>query len=346
VAGLATSTKYNAAFLAGGIVVSQLYAWSQDSSVPAKHTRLVAFAAAALAGFLIGTPFAVVSIGRFLEDVRFESLHLMYPHRGIRVDVGWRHHAMVTLPHAVGTPLLAAGIGGMLLTLATRRRPALVTFAFPLIYYAVAGRGQTVFARYMLPVIPFICLGAGALIAHARDAAARSHPPTGYAVAAALVVLCALPTGLKAVALDRLLTRVDSRVLAAEWIRHRIPAGATILLTGEGFDLISQMGGSNYDIWLWRDRAASITGPWALRPDWIAVEQSPLKFYSRIPPELKPILYDYDFRHTIQAVKLSEAHVYDQQDAFYLPLDGFAGVSRPGPNITFYKRRQLPMNER
>ena len=30
--------------------------------------------------------------------------------------------------------------------------------------------------------------------------------------------------------------------------------------------------------------------------------------------------------------------VYDQQDAFFLPLSGLAGVSRVGPNIEVYRR--------
>jgi hypothetical protein len=32
-------------------------------------------------------------------------------------------------------------------------------------------------------------------------------------------------------------------------------------------------------------------------------------------------------------------HVYDQQDAFCLPLAGFSGVGRPGPNLYVYRRR-------
>jgi hypothetical protein len=46
-------------------------------------------------------------------------------------------------------------------------------------------------------------------------------------------------------------------------------------------------------------------------------------------------------RHTIQALRVSEPHVYDQQDAFYLPIDGFARIARPGPNIRFYERRPV-----
>ncbi len=33
---------------------------------------------------------------------------------------------------------------------------------------------------------------------------------------------------------------------------------------------------------------------------------------------------------------------YDQHDAFYLPLVGFGGVVRPGPDVTIYQRVSTP----
>ena len=33
---------------------------------------------------------------------------------------------------------------------------------------------------------------------------------------------------------------------------------------------------------------------------------------------------------------------YDQHDAFYLPLIGFGGVVRPGPDVTIYERMSAP----
>jgi hypothetical protein len=31
--------------------------------------------------------------------------------------------------------------------------------------------------------------------------------------------------------------------------------------------------------------------------------------------------------------------VFDRQDAFFLPIAGFSGVERPGPNVSIYLRR-------
>jgi hypothetical protein len=40
---------------------------------------------------------------------------------------------------------------------------------------------------------------------------------------------------------------------------------------------------------------------------------------------------------TFVALSLDGDHVFDPQDAFFVPLAGFEGVERPGPNFAVYK---------
>jgi hypothetical protein len=35
-----------------------------------------------------------------------------------------------------------------------------------------------------------------------------------------------------------------------------------------------------------------------------------------------------------------DQHWFDMQDGFFIPLAGFAGVERPGPNICIYQRKR------
>jgi hypothetical protein len=344
-AGLAAATKYNAAMLAAGAVASQIGAWldggvtSSDPTRRVRHLRLIVFGAAAFGGFFLATPYALLSREEFLRDVRFETWHLMNAHRRIVVDVGWRHHALVNLPLGVGWTLLAAGVAGMVWSVVRTPRQAAIIFAFPLIYYAVAGRGQTVFFRYMVPIVPFLCLGAAVVVASIHGAIAGRNRALATAAAVAILFAAAAPTAVKAIALDRLLSRTDSRVLAAQWIKRNVAPGTTILMTGRGFEVSPPGDGTEYRLWLWNVEGALLTSAAGVRPDWIVVEESPLRFYSHVPVELQPILRDYAFRHSVQAVRLSDPHVYDQQDAFYLPIGGFSGVARPGPNLTIYERR-------
>ena len=49
--------------------------------------------------------------------------------------------------------------------------------------------------------------------------------------------------------------------------------------------------------------------------------------------------------YVIDAQDLSATDaVYDWQDEFYLPLAGFGGIERPGPNLTIYVRPDLAGN--
>ncbi|NLP09265.1 hypothetical protein GX408_02595, partial [bacterium] len=74
-------------------------------------------------------------------------------------------------------------------------------------------------------------------------------------------------------------------------------------------------------------------------PEWVIVEQSALTRQFTLRHETAALLAErYQLRHTIEAAALPERrNHYDQQDAFYLPLWGFHGVTRPGPNLSIYQ---------
>ena len=341
VAGLAASTKYNAVLVGASAVLSQLVAWVfPGDRRDVRHTQLFWFTIAAASGFLIGTPYALIAPSRVWHDAHAESLHLLGGHAGIRLDIAWRYHALVTLPHGLGWPLFLTGAVGVLMAFARKPREAGLIFAFPIIYYFVAGRGYTVFTRYMIPVVPFLCLGAGAAIAAVIETGGPGTIRIRRLVAVALAVLCALPTASKAIALDRILSRTDSRVLVAQWLEARAWRGASILLASSSYGAPQLWRDGKplpFEVLTWESDARRIIA--GGRPDFILVEESGLSQYTEFPDALRPVLQDYDLQGVIHASDLQVPHVYDQQDAFYLPFDGFDGVERPGANFYIYRKR-------
>jgi len=342
VAGLAASTKYNAVIVGASAAFSQALAWvSSAEGRGVRHTRLFWFTTAAAFGFLIGTPYALIAWSRVWHDAHAESLHLLAGHAGIRPDIGWRYHALVTLPQGVGWPLFIAGMVGIVVAFVRKPREAGLIFAFPVIYYLVAGRGYTVFTRYMVPVVPFLCLGAGAAIATLSESVVPGTIRVRRLVAAALVVVCAFPTASKAIALDRVFSRTDSRVLVADWFEARAGRGASILLASSSYGAPQLWRDGKplpLEVFTWETDSRRVANGW--RPDFILVEESGLLQYSQLPEELRPVLQDYDLEGVIHALDLHVHHVYDQQDAFYLPFDGFKGVERPGANFYIYRKRE------
>ena len=72
----------------------------------------------------------------------------------------------------------------------------------------------------------------------------------------------------------------------------------------------------------------------------IVVERCPLT-YCDVPAEWTKVLRDrFELEHEIVAHDASSsALAYDRDDDFYLPLAGLSAVTRPGPNITIFRRR-------
>ena len=118
-----------------------------------------------------------------------------------------------------------SGAIGAAWLLATRLRQAAVVLAFPLAYYVVAGSGYTVFARYMIPVLPFVCLTAAWLVvAVVRAAVPATAPARRGAAIAIAAILAVAPSAMKVVQIDRLFARTDNRVIVSEALAALIPS--------------------------------------------------------------------------------------------------------------------------
>jgi len=191
-----------------------------------------------------------------------------------------------------------------------------------LVYYFVAGKGYAVFARYMIPVVPFLCIAAAFCVMRISGWIASRWGGRAGRVAVPLLVALTLAPSLRAVvAFNTLITEVDSRIIAAEWVRSKIPRGSSIyhggslgsrlqINPGQFFidkytqhaamidgGLSNQGEGSrlrrmvdslkdrrHYDEWLLeKETSQFIRGDTVCQglPEYIITEESPLRDYSR-----------------------------------------------------------------
>jgi 4-amino-4-deoxy-L-arabinose transferase-like glycosyltransferase len=328
--GLAVATKYNAALL----VLPACFAILNDPlrrPIRIRLGRAVAFAVIMVAAFLIVCPFAVLSYEKFLADVMDVSRHLADGH-GPDLGRGWTYHLTTTLRYGLGLPLLAAGILGLLLMVWREGRRGILVALFPVAYYALTGSGRTVFARYALPLVPFLCLTAGYLVATmAAVVADYLRRPTWRIPATAVITAAVLwPSMLSVIAFDRLIAREDSRVLARRWIEAHFAPGTTI----------AQFGPSNGHVYIYYETAYLLSDATTTpRPTLIIVVSSPLGSpgLESVAPWLER---EYDLQFVQQVVAEDDpANTYDRQDEFFVPLAGFHQVERPGPNVRIYVRR-------
>lgn len=177
--GLTASTKYHGALAAVPIVAAHVLCHRSLAD-----RRLWWAGAAAVAVFLAGSPYTVLSPGAFLDG--FGALVTHAQSGLLDLGPGWLHHVLVSLRANLGWPGLACLVVGLVLALRGQTAERVVAAGF-LGYYLVIGASPLVFVRYALPVAMLQCvLVASALIWCARRTA---HPRWVVAVGLVCVAL-------------------------------------------------------------------------------------------------------------------------------------------------------------
>ncbi|MFN8423886.1 MAG: glycosyltransferase family 39 protein [Anaerolineae bacterium] len=184
VAGLATATKYTALVAVLPLAIGWLAAgWSDADRPPAavaggpgagtlgrrlRHagrrlaTGPVALAAVAfVAAFLAAVPYAVLDRPAFVADVALLATRGREGFKGLRIDAapGWIFY-LKSLGWGLGWPLLAAAIVGLGLALRRRRADDAIVAVVPLVLWGYLGGQLNMFARFMLPAVPLLCVFA------------------------------------------------------------------------------------------------------------------------------------------------------------------------------------------
>jgi 4-amino-4-deoxy-L-arabinose transferase-like glycosyltransferase len=246
--GLACASKYTA-----GIAVLPLVAAAAsrylDTPAPAGRRTLAGLAlagACALAAFLLANPFALLDFARFRSELAHQSSlsgeaqgKLGAPRQGgvlyylwaLTWGLGWVP-ALAALGGAIAVWRRAAGgdarIGWLLV-------PA------PLLFGAFMGLQDRYFGRWLLPIIPILCVlaafFAARVLAAIRAAAAaaaagggRAFVVVGIASGALAVILLLAQGGLYSVHGDVVLARADTRNLTRSWMVAHIAPGARIVV--------------------------------------------------------------------------------------------------------------------
>jgi hypothetical protein len=181
--GVAASTKYTAAVVLVAVICA---------AVPFGRRALrglLISGVAALAGFAITNPYALLSLGEFRAGLSRQSDFSSQKLIGLWTANPFAYYGSVALWGFGLLPLLAALVGFVVLVRTDRVKAAVLTLA-PLALLAslsvnliLSGEGQ-MYSRWLLPAFPFLCLlaGFGASVVVPRVAAALR--PRGQAAIA------------------------------------------------------------------------------------------------------------------------------------------------------------------
>jgi 4-amino-4-deoxy-L-arabinose transferase-like glycosyltransferase len=227
-AGLSASTKYNAGIAALMVAAAHFYYWRGNAF--AQLPRLVAAGAAALAGFVAGTPYALLSFTEFRDGLLGQvSAYNDGPQGDVRGAWNTGGYAEFFWQNGLLPVGCTALIGGLLLLWRRDRAFALVWLAFAIPYLLLLLAQESHFMRNLIPLLALAALPIG----YASAAAAawlQQRLPAGAraAVIPAVAAILLLPNAADTSAYAQRLGRGDTRVALQAWIDTQAPPGSRI----------------------------------------------------------------------------------------------------------------------
>ena len=233
-AGLAASTKYNAGLIVLPIAAAHGLCWGRQWLV--RGVRLAGAAAAALLGFVLGTPYALLSWREFVKGLVGQVVAY---NDGSQGDIRGAWNVRGYLNFFWDAGLLAPGCIAVLIGLALllwhddeqkpgARAAGLLWLSFVVPYLLLLLSQSTHFLRNFIPLfvlcmLPIGVAGAG-LIAWLGERAPRWR----LLAAVAVLLLLLLPSAAQTLAYAQRLGQGDTRAQLLDWLGANVPPGARI----------------------------------------------------------------------------------------------------------------------
>lgn len=255
-AGLAAATKYNGGL---ALLMPLLACWMTPAARPSRRACTLASIGAAAAAFFIAAPFTILDLPDFLD--RFASLTAEYRNGTAPPESG----VVIYLKHLrlqFGLPGMLLIAGGLLMGVirAVRgpgRVPWAVALVFTIPYFFIVADQRIIYARYMLPLVPMLCVLAAAAVISGVSLLRRYQFPRGVrtALIAGLTIALLGPPAVTAVNFNRLIARTSTTDLAYRWIIDNAPEGSRIVHEGNhltfparyGSERVAQLRRHTYD---------------------------------------------------------------------------------------------------
>ncbi len=236
-AGFAASSKYNAGIVVGAIVVAAVVAKNDEQSdgkAELSHrfvhqmSRLITAGAAAVACFVVGTPYALLSFGEVGGGVVRQWGN--YSGENGQYRGAWNLGGYIEFFTSEGlSPLLCVAVFAGLILLGWRRpRVLAVWLGFALPSLLIHLSRPTHFMQNMLPLLVACALPVGVAVVEAGRLGARYRPSVGVGIGALVTAILLLPSAITSAAYVGRQAAGDSRVQLVSWIDQNVPPGTRI----------------------------------------------------------------------------------------------------------------------
>lgn len=214
--GLSAAVKYNGAILA---VIYAFYLLLARPKYLVRDLLIAGFSSAAV--FMCLNPFSVLDSAAFFNELAVQGRS--------QAGTPWFHHLTYSLPEALGFTMFATAFAACAAGVFERDARVKTLAIFCFIYYAVLVRAGQSYDRYVIPMLPFLCLLAGLF----WDRRFRSEGIGQKILRFSFLFLLVAAPLTKSILWNSLMGREDVRTLAKSWIEESIPAGSAIAMEWE-----------------------------------------------------------------------------------------------------------------
>lgn len=210
--GLAAATKYNALLVAFPFLY---LLFKQGFS--SKKFAFLGFGV--ILGFLIGCPGSVINFPKFKQDFLYEMRHTQLGHGDLFLSTGpgWLYN-LRTLFFTLGVLLFFAMLIGIILAFFKHSPSDLLLLSFIVPYYLLISFSNVRFARYLIPILPFL------LVLSARP----FFPPKKHLlreIGVFAFILLYIYTSLLSLAYLSSLVGKEPRDVAGSWLKQNLKPG-------------------------------------------------------------------------------------------------------------------------
>jgi hypothetical protein len=220
--GLACAMKYTAGIVILSLLAAAALRFRQNrAGVP---SGLLLAALATVATFVVFNPFAVLAPREFADQLLFLSVTPEGEEKLGQADENGVLYYLWVLTWGIGWVPLAAAVGGAAWAVLRDRAIALLLIPAPVLYILFMGIQERYFGRWLLPVVPIICLLAAYGTVRLVGFLAQGRSRFVGAVAAAVAVTALLAQSLVFDLHNGLvLSRTDTRNATRAWMVENVP---------------------------------------------------------------------------------------------------------------------------
>ena len=225
------------------IICPLIAVWMTLGTKPSRLVASLAVVGAAAGAFLVAAPYTILDLPAFLNGYA----HLAGSYAPKRLaEPAWLTYYK-HLSRSMEWPAFLLVLGGLGLgAVRAVRGPGrvrwTVTIAFPLLFYYFLSGQTLVFGRYLLPLLPFVCVlaavGAVSGVSLLRRFDIPRAPRT--AIIAAITAAALLPPAWGSIGFIRMLARTSTVEQAYSWILSDIPRGSTIVIETQALLITSK----------------------------------------------------------------------------------------------------------